>query len=339
MSFCRRRPLYFNPLSLSSTSFFSLPRSSIRSFSVNSPQMAVLISNTNDVPKASTERTEELRENLREIRQRVKDANASSSSGTPKKLVAVSKYKPSSDIMVCFEDGQLDFGENYVQELVDKAKELPLEIRWHFIGTLQSNKAKLLADIPNLHTVQTLSSEKAATALNKALASLTRQPPRTFPLNVLIQVNTSGEDAKSGLPPLFSSSAEEPPATSIPSSNLAKLAKHVILNCPHLHFQGLMTIGSLELSLHASETEKNADFEKLRETRDLLEGWLRSEGQIAAAKWGSEEHDGRLVMSMGMSSDFEAALKAGSDIVRVGTGIFGQRKMKEEVKGEKAHTA
>ncbi|KAK7466067.1 hypothetical protein VKT23_004791 [Stygiomarasmius scandens] len=281
------------------------------------------------VPKASNERAQELRENLQEIRQRVQDASASSSSGTRPKLVAVSKYKPSSDIMVCYEDGQLDFGENYVQELVDKAKELPLEIRWHFIGTLQSNKAKVLAGIPNLHTIQTLSSVKAATALNKALASSTS---RTSPLNVLVQVNTSGEDAKSGLSPLSSSS-------SIAESDLAKLVKHVIANCPHLQFQGLMTIGSLELSLHASETEKNADFEKLRETRDLLQEWLRGEEFAAKAQWGSAEHGGNLVMSMGMSSDFEAALKAGSDIVRVGTGIFGQRKMKEEVKAERVKTA
>jgi len=99
-----------------------------------------------------------------------------------------------------------------------------------------------------------------------------------------------------------------------------------------------MTIGSLELSLHASETEKNADFEKLRETRDLLQGWLREEF-AAKAQWGSAEHGGNLVMGMGMSSDFEAALNAGSDIVRVGTGIFGQRKMKEEVKAERVKTA
>ncbi|THV06314.1 hypothetical protein K435DRAFT_773290 [Dendrothele bispora CBS 962.96] len=298
-------------------------------------------------PRASTERTQELRENLKEIRQRVQDASASVSSGTPTKLVAVSKYKPSSDIMVCYEDGQRDFGENYVQELVDKGKELPLEIRWHFIGTLQSNKAKILAAIPNLHTIQTLSSKKAATALNKALAaSSSNNNARTSPLNVLIQINTSGEDAKSGLPPLSSSSLISNPNL-VAESDLGKLAKHVILNCPHLHFQGLMTIGSLELSLTASETEKNADFERLKETRDLLQEWLRAsasgeeeeftgvQGGDNKAKWGSEEHGGNLVMSMGMSSDFEAALKAGSDIVRVGTGIFGQRKMKEEVKAER----
>jgi len=80
------------------------------------------------VPKASNERAQELRENLQEIRQRVQDVSASSSSGTRPKLVAVSKYKPSSDIMVCYEDGQLDFGENYVQELVDKAKEVGTQV-------------------------------------------------------------------------------------------------------------------------------------------------------------------------------------------------------------------
>jgi len=243
-------------------------------------------------------------------------------------LVAVSKYKPSADILVCYEDGQRDFGENYVQELVDKAKELPLEIQWHFIGTLQSNKAKLLASIPNLHTVQTLSSEKAANALNKALPA-----NRTVPLNVLIQINTSGEDAKSGLPPLSLS-------PSIPTSSpseLHKLAKHIITSCPKLRLHGLMTIGALELSLSASEMEKNADFERLKETRDALQGWLQTEFgsqtdvEDKSWRWG-DDNTGKLVLSMGMSSDFEAALKAGSDIVRVGTGIFGSRKTKEEVK-------
>jgi len=89
-----------------------------------------------------------------------------------------------------------------------------------------------------------------------------------------------------------------------------------------------MTIGSLELSIHASEAEKNADFERLKETRDLLKGYLEETlGEGGRAKWG-EEGSGRLILSMGMSSDFETALKAGSDIVRVGTGIFGARPKK-----------
>ena len=85
-----------------------------------------------------------------------------------------------------------------------------------------------------------------------------------------------------------------------------------------------MTIGALELSLSASE---NADFERLKETRELLVKHLNITYGEGSKQWG-EEQSGRLLLSMGMSSDFEAALKSGSDIVRVGTGIFGQRPKK-----------
>lgn len=198
-----------------------------------------------------------------------------------------------------------------MQELVDKAAELPLEIQWHFIGTLQSNKAKILGSIPNLHTIQTLTSTKAATALNKAL------PARSTPLNILIQINTSGESSKSGLPSLTSS----PPADS--ALELPQLAKHIVTRCPGLRLQGLMTIGALEQSVGAGNNE---DFERLKETRDHLQEVLKRdvEGQ-GQGTWGE---DGRLLLSMGMTNDFEAALKAGSDIVRVGTGVFGARAKK-----------
>ncbi|KAJ7614122.1 hypothetical protein FB45DRAFT_759021 [Roridomyces roridus] len=262
---------------------------------------------------ASETRSAEILESLQEIRSRVQLATTS---GTPT-LVAVSKYKPASDIQACFGAGQLDFGENYVQELEDKAKVLPAEIRWHFIGTLQSNKAKVLAAIPNLYSIQTLTSTKAATALNKALPE-----DRTTPLNILIQINTSGEDSKSGLHPLDS---ETPNA----DAELTQLARHIVTTCPRLRLQGLMTIGALEQSLNAGAGDLNADFECLKRTRDALASVLSAEfGGEAKARWG-EEGTGRLLMSMGMSSDFEAALKAGSDIVRVGTGIFGARAKKQ----------
>lgn len=86
-----------------------------------------------------------------------------------------------------------------------------------------------------------------------------------------------------------------------------------------------MTIGSLEQSLAASETEENMDFERLRETRDILREYLVK--KHAGTLWG-QEATGSLLLSMGMSSDFETALKNGADIVRVGTGIFGQRSKK-----------
>lgn len=181
---------------------------------------------------------------------------------------------------------------------------------------LNSTRLSFLA-IPNLHAVQTLNSTKAANALNKALLP----SDRPTPLRVLIQVNTSGETSKSGLDPLSSASED------LDSSELTQLARYVLTECAKLRLEGLMTIGALELSLSASsEVEKNADFERLKETRDVLDGYLRrlsGDGENLNA-WGKEGLGG-LTLSMGMSGDFEAALKAGSDIVRVGTGIFGQR--------------
>jgi len=260
---------------------------------------------------SSVDRAAEISEALAEIRSQ---AQVATSGSFPPTLVAVSKYKPASDVSACYADGQLDFGENYVQELVEKAEALPAEIRWHFIGTLQSNKAKILALIPNLHMIQTLTSIKTAKALDKALPT-----DRSAPLNVLVQINTSGEEAKSGLPALTSS-------TDVAASELFQLAKTIIAECPRLRLQGVMTIGSLEQSLSASETHKNLDFDRLKETRDVLQDYLKTQlGEQSQVKWGQ---DGRLVLSMGMSSDFEAALKAGSDIVRVGTGIFGERAKK-----------
>lgn len=160
-----------------------------------------------------------------------------------------------------------------------------------------------------------MTSTKAATALNKYIPQ-----ERSNPLRILLQVNTSGEDNKSGLLPLSSST------TSAEESELVKLAKHVISECPRLRLQGLMTIGSLAESL-ASAEKPNHDFETLVETRDALQALLKE--SFSADQWGA---DGKLLLSMGMSSDFEAALKSGSDIVRVGTGIFGARAKKEEIK-------
>ncbi|RPD60151.1 hypothetical protein L226DRAFT_67392 [Lentinus tigrinus ALCF2SS1-7] len=274
---------------------------------------------TAPVARASAERIDELKESLAEIRQRIQAARPSQGATSQPTLVAVSKYKPASDILACYDEGQLDFGENYVQELVEKAAQLPQDIRWHFIGTFQSNKAKILASIPNLYALQTLHSAKGATALNKVLSA--DRPA----LNVFLQVNTSGEESKSGVHPLV----RDAPESEVDSAELVQIAKHILTECPHLRLQGLMTIGSLSESL--SKEKENEDFRRLVATREVLEATLARAGfPKDSGKWGDES--GRLLLSMGMSSDFEAALAAGSDIVRVGTGIFGSRPKKEEVK-------
>ena len=169
--------------------------------------------------------------------------------------------------------------------------------------------------IPNLFAIQTLTSTKAASGLDKHISA--DRPP----LNVLLQVNTSGEDAKSGVPPLNGSSEDG-------EAELTKLARYVVTECPRLHLHGLMTIGSLAESLNADE-KPNEDFERLVKTRDALQQVLEKEFPVQEGKsrWGE---DGKLLLSMGMSSDFEAALKEGSDIVRVGTSIFGSRPKKGE---------
>jgi PLP dependent protein len=166
--------------------------------------------------------------------------------------------------------------------------------------------------VPNLHAIQTLTSESTASALNKAL-------PVTHagPLYVLIQINTSGEASKSGLAPL-DADPSDPDTAEVTSPEVLSLATHILTSCPRLHLLGLMTIGSWGAS--HSDTEINPNFERLRATRDLLEDKLKS--SYTGNKWGEE---GRLLLSMGMSADFDAAIKAGSDIVRVGTTIFGER--------------
>ena len=121
---------------------------------------------------------------------------------------------------------------------------------------LEADWSRLLA-IPNIYAVQTVTSTKAANGLNKHV------PDGRPPLNVLLQVNTSGEDVKSGLPALH-------PGSTDTEAELTQLAVYIVKECPRLHLQGLMTIGSLAESLASSERE-NQDFETLKETRDLLQ--------------------------------------------------------------------
>lgn len=152
-----------------------------------------------------------------------------------------------------------------------------------------------------MFVLETLSSIKVADLLQKNLS-----PERKTPLNVYLQVNTSGEDAKSGLAPLDPSST---------SGELLDLALHVITSCPDLRLLGLMTIGSWEASHDVSKP--NPDFTALTETKRALERLLNERG-----------HAVELELSMGMSADFVQAVKEGSNSVRVGTRIFGERPKK-----------
>ena len=210
------------------------------------------------------------------------------------RVVAVSKTNSVEDIVTAYKAGQRNFGENYVPELKKKANDpqlVGLDIKWHFIGHLQSNKCNMLCTLPNLYMVECVDSEHLATKLDACVQRL----EYSVPLRIMIQVNTSGEDNKSGCHP----------------DSCPQLANHVITQCPHLQLCGLMTIGRLG---HDYTVGPNPDFECLRRC------------QSAVSK---ETGHNDIELSMGMSADYMEAIKAGSTSVRIGTGIFGARTVKK----------
>jgi PLP dependent protein len=225
--------------------------------------------------------------NIADVLQRVASACARSGrDGGSVRVVAVSKTKPSDAVKACYDAGHRSFGENYVQELIDKAPTLPDDVRWHFVGHLQSNKAKaLLEGVPSLAMLETIDSEKLANKVNNAVPER-----RANALDVMVQVNTSGEESKHGCEP----------------ADAVKLARHIVDNCPRLRFAGLMTIGMPDY------TSRPECFETLVECR-----------RHVCAELGLDESACEL--SMGMSGDFEQAIEMGSTNVRVGSTIFGAR--------------
>lgn len=205
------------------------------------------------------------------------------------RLVAVSKTKPAEAIQHLHESvGVVTFGENYVQELIEKSRSLSPAIQWHFIGHLQSNKAaSLVEEVKSLEVVETVDSAKLAKKLNAAVEAF--RPSR--PLSVFIQVNTSGEDTKCGVEP---------------GADTVALATAIVKECGLLRLKGLMTIGKPDY------TSTPEDFVRLKQCRDDV-----------AAVIGVEPSS--LELSMGMSGDFEEAIIMGSTNVRVGSSIFGAR--------------
>ncbi|CAI6340030.1 unnamed protein product [Periconia digitata] len=258
------------------------------------------------------QRAKQLVENLTGISKRIDAVNKS---GRNVRLIAVSKLKPATDILALHQPQSSSpssstpfhthFGENYVQELLEKSRILPRSIRWHFIGGLQSNKCKQLAEqIPNLWCVSSVDSEKKCNELEKgrkALLSQQQNGSGAEKLRIMVQINTSGEENKSGVEP----------------DDALTLCKHIIEKCPSLQLSGFMTIGAIARSKATTPENVNEDFEKLREVR-------------GAAAQGLGWEEDKLELSMGMSADFEGAIGQGSDEVRVGSEIFGERPPKKD---------
>nr|XP_017455631.1 pyridoxal phosphate homeostasis protein isoform X1 [Rattus norvegicus] len=184
---------------------------------------------------------------LRAVNERVQQSVARRPRGLPAiqpRLVAVSKTKPTEMVIEAYGHGQRTFGENYVQELLEKASNPTLlsscpEIKWHFIGHLQKQNVNKLMAVPNLSMLETIDSVKLADKVNSSWQKK-GSPER---LKVMVQINTSGEDSKHGL---------------LPSETVA-VVEHIKASCPNLEFVGLMTIGSFG---HDLSQGPNPDFQR-----------------------------------------------------------------------------
>ena len=205
-------------------------------------------------------------------------------------LVAVSKYSPVEDVAMAYSLGQLDFGENRVSELTVKAGSFQFNqrqnVRWHFIGTLQTNKVKELLKTPNLWAIHSVSSKKLLEEIIRREGEL--QLPE---LNLFFQLNTSKEEEKSG----FDTVEEIADAIEL---LLSKKKSNLVC-------YGLMTMGSIREE-NFEEAAKNS-FQALRLAKEVLEKKFNLPN---------------LKLSMGMSQDYKIALAEGADFIRVGSLIF-----------------
>ncbi len=200
------------------------------------------------------------------------------------KIIAVSKTKPIEDIKEAYKNGFTDFGENYIQEALDKYELLDKNINWHFIGALQTNKVKLLTKFPCLF--HSLDRESLASTLQSRLESEDKT------LDCLIQVNTSGEETKSGITP----------------DNSINFAEFISRNCNRIKIKGLMTIAENS----DDRTKIRNNFRELKELRDKIKN-------LNLSNFDMRE------LSMGMSDDFEIAIEEGATMIRIGSLIFGNR--------------
>ena len=200
-------------------------------------------------------------------------------------LLAVSKTFPAESVLEAMASGQRAFGENYLQEALDKiasvAQAQPAgDVEWHFIGPIQSNKTRPIA--ASFHWVHTVERLKIAQRLSE------QRPPELGPLNICLQVNISGEASKSG----------------VTEAELPELAR-AVAQLPNLRLRGLMAIPEQA----TDPAQQRAAFSRLRQLHDAL----RAEGLALDT------------LSMGMSGDMAAAIAEGATIVRIGSAIFGAR--------------
>ena len=203
-------------------------------------------------------------------------------------MVAVSKTKPVEAIRELYELGHRDFGENYVQELVEKQPQLPSDIRWHFIGHLQTNKVKYIA--PFVHLIHGIDSMKLLKEVDKQAKKNNRVIP------VLLQVHIAKEETKFGLDELELDEI----LNTADSSPLPELT--------NIQIRGLMGMASFSNDQNLVRSE----FQTLKRHFDKY-----AQRQLPNTQFQ--------LLSMGMSGDYKIALEEGSNLVRIGSLLFGSR--------------
>ena len=200
-------------------------------------------------------------------------------------LVAVSKTKPNELVLEAYNSGQLDFGENYVQELVDKYQTLPKDIHWHFIGHLQSNKVKYIA--PFVYMIHSVDSLKLLKEINKQAEKEHRI------IDCLLQIYIAQEETKFGFDEI---------------DCMVLLQSYEFQTLKHIRICGLMGMAS-----NTNDTSQVA--KEFQLIKNLFDKVSKSSLVSPAFKY----------LSIGMSGDYELAIKQGSSLVRVGSLIFGER--------------
>jgi pyridoxal phosphate enzyme (YggS family) len=204
-------------------------------------------------------------------------------------LVAVSKTKPIEEILELYQLGQRDFGENYVQELSDKNEHLPKDIRWHFIGHLQSNKVKNI--VPFVSLIQGVDSKKLLEEINKQGKKLNKI------IDCLLQIHISDEETKFGFD----------------EKELAELFNSNSLNLSD--FNNVRICGFMGM---ASFTN---DMNKIRNEFKALKSLFDKYSKLKPVKFKSQFS----ILSMGMSADYKIAIEEGSNMIRIGSLLFGNR--------------
>jgi pyridoxal phosphate enzyme (YggS family) len=202
-------------------------------------------------------------------------------------LVAVSKTKPNADILEAYEAGQRVFGENYVQELVEKQEQLPNDIQWHFIGHLQSRKAKLIA--PFVSLIHGVDSLKLLLEINKQAQKNNRV------IDCLLQVHIADEETKFGL-----------------DENKLEEILHFVQNDKN-EIKNVRVVGLMGMATFTD------DQNQIKKEFQYLKSLFDKYAKLKTENWQLN------TLSMGMSGDYELAISCGSTMVRIGSSIFGTR--------------